>query len=128
MNAPTASMAAANDALEQLTMQLNRYQRSIRLAIEAYLHSMAGQSFGSLSENRRFVKSVHALLDGHGLRVRCPECGHPAILRCSPGGPEGHGQFAFDHYIQGRRTFHGGGSRVPKVLVIAKPARRRANA
>lgn len=128
MNVPTASLAAATDAMEQLTQQLNHIQRSIRQAIEAYLHSMAGQSFGSVAENQQFVRLVQALLESHGLRVRCPECGHPAILRCSRSGGSAGGVFVFDHYIQGRRTFHGGGSIVPKVSVIAKPARHSASA
>ncbi|WP_157609882.1 hypothetical protein [Roseimaritima ulvae] len=125
---PTASLAAASDAMQQLNQQLNHLQRSIRQAIEAYLHSMVGQSFGTVAENQQFVRSVQALLESHGLRVRCPECGHPAILRCSRSRGSVGGVFVFDHYIQGRRTFHGGGSTLPKVSVIAKPARRSASA
>jgi hypothetical protein len=34
------------------------------------------------------------------------------------------GVFVFDHYIDRRRTFHGGGSTMPAVRVLAKPARR----
>ncbi len=128
MDVPTASLAAATDGLEQLTQQLNQIQRSIRRAIEAYLHSMAGKSFGSVAENQHFARSVQALLESHGLRVRCPECGHPAILRCSRSSGSAGGVFVFDHYIQGRRTFHGGGNLVPKVYVLSKPARRSASA
>ncbi len=124
-NSGAITWDAAAGQLEQLTTQLHHLQRLIRQTIEKSLRSMAGKSFADFKESQRFVKSIHALLESHGLRVRCPECGHPAILRCSrSSGSAGGGSFVFDHYIDGRRTFHGGGLTVPKVRVTTKPARR----
>ena len=110
--------------MSELQQELNRLQRSIRLAIQGQLGKLNGQSMGSLAENRELAKWIHELLDSHGLRVRCCECGHPAILRVSPRGGIANGVFVFDHTIEGRRTFHGGKPVVPELLLVAKPARR----
>lgn len=122
------SLLAAQDRLSQLTQQINRLQRSVRLAIEAEFAGWSGQSYGSLTANQDVARMIQQTVDGHGLRLRCPECGHPAILRCSsrPGVPDG--VFVFDHSIEGRRTFHGGGSTLPPLRVVSKPPRRKANA
>lgn len=124
MRIGTASLAQATAQIEQLAVQLNHIQRSIRQAIEGYLTTVAGQSFGSQQDNQAFAKQLQQLLDAHGLRLRCPECGHPAILRFNRSRDASGGAFAFDHYIDGRRTFHGAGASIPKARVIAKPKRR----
>ena len=120
---PTLSPAEAEAALLELNQDLNRLQRAIRLAIQKQLSKMVGRSFDELSQNRQFAESVHELLDSHGLRVRCLECGHPAILRVSPRG-KGSGVFVFDHTIEGKRTFHGGRGTVPIIRLVAKPPRK----
>jgi hypothetical protein len=121
---PTLSPAEAKTALIDLNQELNRLQRAIRLAIQEQLSKMVGRSFGELSQSRQFAESIHQLLDSHGLRVRCLECGHPAILRVSPRG-KGSGVFVFDHTIEGKRTFHGGRRTVPIIHLVAKPPRKR---
>lgn len=124
-----AKSLTANEAqlaLGQLQEEINRLQRSIRLAIQGQLVRLAGGSLGSLDLNQQLAKSIHELLDSHGLRVRCNECGHPAILRVSPRPGVTNGVFVFDHTIDGRRTFHGGRSAMPEVRLVAKPARRKA--
>lgn len=119
------SLHAAQDRLSVLMQQINRLQRSVRLAIEAEFAGWSGQSYGSLQANQDVARMIQQTVDGHGLRLRCPECGHPAILRCSsrPGVPDG--VFVFDHTIAGRRTFHGGGSTLPVLRVVSKPPRQR---
>ena len=114
----------AQVALGDLQQELNRLQRVIRLAIQGQLQKLVGQSMGSLSENRELVRSIHELLDSHGLRTRCSECGHPAILRASPRSGSKTGVFVFDHTIDGKRTFHGGRSVLPEMLLVAKPVRQ----
>lgn|GEM_PF-2425960 len=120
------SLLATQHRLSVLTQQINRLQRSVRLAIEAEFAGWSGQSYGSLAANQEVARMIQQTVDGHGLRLRCPECGHPAILRCSsrPGVPDG--VFVFDHSIEGRRTFHGGGSTLPLLRVVSKPPRRKA--
>ena len=115
----------AKVAMTELEQDLNRLQRSIRLAIQAQLGKLAGQSLGSLEQNQRLVASIHELLESHALRVRCIECGHPAILRVSPREGSAHGAFVFDHTIDGKRTFHGGKGCVPSILLVAKPPRKK---
>lgn len=121
---PTLSTDDAQVTMGQLQQELNRLQRAIRLAIQAQLAKLAGQSMVSLSENKKLAKSIHELLDSHGLRVKCCECGHPAIMRVSPREGITHGVFVFDHTIDGRRTFHGGGTCIPELRLVAKPARK----
>jgi hypothetical protein len=122
--APPVDRVMPSEALAALDQELARLQRSIRMAISAKLNQFAGQSMGSIDENRKFVDAIARLLDSHGLRVQCSECGHPAILRISPRGSS-DGVFVFDHTIEGRRTFHGGKGRMPKITLVTKPARKR---
>jgi hypothetical protein len=117
---------AAGAVLADLEQQLNRLQRSIRNAIQTELASLTGKSLESLEHNQQLVGSIHQLLDGHGLRVQCSECGHPAILRVSPRAGIANGAFVFDHSIDGRRTFHGGRAVMPAMRLVAKPARRKS--
>jgi hypothetical protein len=119
-------LATVQQRLGLLAQQINRLQRTVRTTIENELSDWTGQNYGSLAANQDVAKMIHQMIDSHGLRIRCPECGHPAILRCSarPGVPEG--VFVFDHSIEGRRTFHGGGATLPAMRVVAKPARRRS--
>ena len=126
---PAPPIAGAGDdagtVLAELEQQINRLQRSIRVAIQNHLASLTGKSLDSLEHNRQLVESIHQLLEGHGLRVQCSECGHPAILRVSPRAGIAKGAFVFDHSIDGRRTFHGGRAVMPAIRLVAKPARRK---
>ena len=115
----------AKRAMTELDQELNRLQRAIRLAIQAQLAKLTGRSMGNLEQNQTLAESIHQLLDSHGLRVQCSECGHPAILRVSPRGGSASGVFVFDHTIDGRRTFHGGRGEVPQIRLVAKPPRKK---
>jgi hypothetical protein len=126
MRVRTISLRQADAGLNQLGQQIAGIQRSIRVAIERHLQQLSGASFGTLADNQEFVRSVQKMLDAHGLRVRCPECGHPAILRCSKNATVPSGVFVFDHYLPEGRTFHGGGRTLPMVRIVAKPLRRQA--
>lgn len=126
MSMPAATLGQAVEQLEQLTTEVQSYQMQIRRSIEARLQQFHGWAFASLAENQAFAKLVHQILDSYGLRVECPECGSPAILRCLRAGNAKHGAFVFDHYLDSGRTFHGGPTTVPLIRVVAKPARRAA--
>ena len=114
-----------SEALAALEQELARLQRSIRTMISAKLKRFVGQSLGSIEENRKLVDAIARMLDSHGLRVQCSECGHPAILRISPRGSS-NGVFVFDHTIEGRRTFHGGKGRMPEIRLVNKPPRKKS--
>ncbi|QDT08344.1 hypothetical protein [Stieleria marina] len=118
---------AAKVTLGDLQMELNRLQRTVRLTIQDRLAKLTGQSLGSLAENREMAKAIHQMLDSHGLRVQCSECGHPAILRASPRGGVANGVFVFDHTIERRRTFHGGKTVLPELRLVSKPARKQSS-
>ena len=116
--------AQAARMLARLQREMNRLQREIRLTIQAQLSQMAGKSLGSLEANRELAQSIHQMLDAHGLRVRCPQCGTAAILRVSPRPGSPTGVFVFDHTIDGKRTFHGGRAVMPEIQLVAKPSRK----
>ena len=116
--------ALAATMLGDLKREMNRLQREIRLAIQAQLGQMSGRSLDSIEANRELTRSIQEMLDAHGLRVRCNQCGHPAILRVSPRSGAASGVFVFDHTIEGRRTFHGGRVSMPEIRLVSKPARK----
>lgn len=124
MTMPAAKVERAELELKKLNSDLQLLHIQMQRMIESRLAQFHGWSFGSLSENQEFAKLVHQILDGHGLRVVCPECGNPAILRCLRAGNAKNGVFVFDHYLDSGRTFHGGPTTVPLFKVTAKPARR----
>ena len=119
-----AKVEGVTTALTNLQQRLNRLHRTVRLTIEGEIASLAGLSFGTLEANESVVAMIHGMLEAHGFRVQCPECGHPAILRCSARPGVAGGVFVLDHTITGRRTFHGGYSSMPPLRLIAKPPRR----
>ena len=111
-------------SIDAMQREFNRLQREIRLAIQDRLGKFSGCSLGDLDANRQLAAAIHQLLDSHGLRVRCNECGHAAILRVSPRRGLPNGVFVFDHTIDGRRTFHGGRGTIPAIVLIGKPPRK----
>lgn len=117
-------LVPAARVLELLQQEINRIQRSMRLTLQGKLQDLVGRSLGSIDNNRALAGAIQSMLDQHGFRVRCHQCGHPAILRVSPRKGILTGAFVFDHTINGRRTFHGGTSTVPPIHLLAKPDRK----
>lgn len=123
---PPPSIAKAVNQLDNLTGEVHLLQQQIRQRIEQRLQRFHGWAFSSLADKRAFAKHVQQMLESHGLRVECPECGHAAILRGLRIGNAKRGAFVFDHYLDSGRTFHGGSTSVPLIRVVPKPARRTA--
>ena len=123
---PPPSIDKAVAQLEILTSDVRALQQQIRQRIEGRLQQFHGWAFSSLADKQAFAKLVQNMLESHGLRVECPECGHAAILRGLRVGNAKHGAFVFDHYLDSGRTFHGGSTAVPLIRVVPKPARRAA--
>ncbi|WP_246112995.1 hypothetical protein [Allorhodopirellula solitaria] len=117
-------LVPAAEVLELLQQEVNRIQRSIRLTLQGKLQDLVGRSMGSVEHNRALAAAIQSMLDQHGFRIRCHQCGHPAILRLSPRKGIPTGAFVFDHTIDGRRTFHGGSATVPPIHLLAKPERK----
>lgn len=122
------SVDRATEQLESLGGEVRELQQQIRQRIDQRLQQFEGWAFASLADKQVFAKRVQQMLEAHGLRVACAECGHAAILRAVAIGNAKHGAFVFDHYLDSGRTFHGGSSTVPLVRVVSKPARRPAKA
>lgn len=120
---PDALVPAAR-VLELLQQEINRIQRSMRLTLQGKLQDLVGRSLGSIEHNRALAGAIQSMFDQHGFRVRCHQCGHPAILRVSPRKGIPTGAFVFDHTVNGHRTFHGGTSTVPPIHLLAKPDRK----
>jgi hypothetical protein len=121
----TLPLELATGALQPLKLQIAGVQRALRLAIEQYFQQFSQSSFGSLAANQEFTRLAQQLLDAHALRFRCPECGHPAILRCAKNSAVPSGVFVFDHYLPEGRTFHGGTRHLPLLKLTSKPARKK---
>ncbi len=122
-----ATLLQAQSQLEQLESEIQSHRQAILRSIETRLRQFQGWTFASFEENQAFAKMIHEVLEAHGLRVRCPECDSPAILRCLKSGNSKHGIFVYDHYLDDGRTFHGGPSAFPLLTIVAKPARRPPN-
>jgi predicted RNA-binding Zn-ribbon protein involved in translation (DUF1610 family) len=105
--------------------EIEAFKNAIQVSLEITLNSFAGSNFGSLQNNKTFTRTVQELLDSNGLRVECPECGSPAILRCQRAGNSRTGVFLYDHYLENGRTFHGGPSTFPRLKLVARPPRRK---
>jgi predicted RNA-binding Zn-ribbon protein involved in translation (DUF1610 family) len=113
-----------DSSLDRLEQDLNRLHRSIRLSIQGYLKPFEGTCYATLKENQLAASTIHQLLDRYGLRIRCPECGNPAILRVSARKNANAGVFVFDHSVKGKRTFHGGRGVFPFMRLVEKPRRK----
>ncbi len=119
------SIEAANPTgsqrlVDAIAMELMQQRRQIRERISQRLAVLQGTRHDSLAGNQSLAQSIHRLLDENGLRVECPTCFRPAILRCLKAGNCATGSFVFDHRVNGRRTMHGGRSDLPHLIVLDK--------
>ena len=121
-----APLEPALTNLEATRTEIAAFKDAIRVSLEITLNNFAGWNFGSLRNNQTFARSVHELLESNSLRVECPECSSPAILRCQSAGNSKTGAFLYDHYLSSGRTFHGGPTTFPRVKLVARPPRRRS--
>lgn len=123
--------AARRAAVEQFARRMAvaakevaAHREAIRRTLEQVVQNMTGLRPESLQQGRDVSSRIHQLLDANGLRVACPQCGAPAILRCQNGGSGA--LFVFDHTLAGGRTFHGGTPALPRLAVVPKPRRKSA--
>jgi len=125
---PVEALTQVAGQITTCRREIELHQAAVRRSIENTVRGLAGLNCGTFEANRAAAKSVQQLLAESGLRVACPECGQPAILRCQRAGNSKTGVFQFDHVVAGRRTFHGGSTSFPLVTVTPAPPRRRTNA
>jgi hypothetical protein len=117
--------AADQQCCDKLRRQLERQRQSMARLIDRWLVELTARSFETLVEKQKMVTELHEILDSHGFRLACPNCGEPAILRCLVSGNSPSGSFVFDHYLAEGRTFHGGRTELPRLHVLPKPARKK---
>ena len=79
--------------------------------------NLEGQSYGTLEVNQSIANAVQEVADQLRVAFSCPKCGEPARFRCSAAATAKTGMFVFSH---GRQT-HGGGTKMPKLVVVAAP-------
>lgn len=122
----TASpLAAARGAVAAARREVEPLRHSIRAVLENSLGMLVGKQLGSLAAHQALATEVQELLDAHGFRVACPECGAAAILRCQANARVPGGVFVFDHSAASRRTFHGGQATFPRLAIVERPPRRK---
>lgn len=76
-------------------------------------------------ERRAFVAALREELNSLNLRVVCPACEQPAILRFGRTGTAKDGAFFFEHSTGGRKTSHGVTTAVPTIKLVSKPPDKR---
>lgn len=109
--------------IDSIAMESMQQRRLVCERIGEQLQKLEGQKFESLEENQKLAAAIHRLLEENGLRLQCPNCGEPAILRCLKAGNSPAGSFLFDHRVNGRRTMHGGRGGLPSMIVVDKTPR-----
>ena len=98
-----------------------------RTSIQAVLNQLAGKEFPTLVAKQEIATRLREVMKRMDLRVKCPGCGEPAILKASSAGKAEIGIFTFDHPVAGARSTHRGPTQFPENLeVVDAPVDRRA--
>jgi hypothetical protein len=101
--------------------QVAAQRELIRRTLERVVQDLTGWRPANFREGRETAARIHQLLEANGLRIACPQCSAPAILRCQ--GSRGRALFVFDHTFASGRTFHGGTPELPRLSVVVKSVR-----
>jgi hypothetical protein len=120
---PSGRLAQVSRYVDSIAFEGMLQRRLMCDRISEQLRSLEGLKFPTLEENQKLVAAIHRLLDENGLRLQCPNCGEPAILRCLKAGNSPAGSFLFDHRVNGRRTMHGGKGDLPSMHVVDRAPR-----
>jgi hypothetical protein len=122
----TPHLPPAQDLLSVIDGMYAELREQTRRAVQQLLSENAGKDFPSLEEKQAFATRIRDLLRRADLRIKCPRCGEPAILRASAAGNSRYGVFHFDHPVAGARSSHRGSTKFPENLfVIDAPVDRR---
>jgi hypothetical protein len=105
--------------LDELNRRLTEHVQPFTAELRAFLNGLEGRSFG-LAANKAILAAIQGLLQRLGLRVCCPYCGEPAILRCRPHSYAKGGAFGFGH----SQATHGGWITFPALKLVPAPPNR----
>ena len=124
------SSASLLRALGTLEEWMGATREELRVALEKGLNILSGYESQKLEETKEIGSRITELLMGVGLRLRCPRegCGYPGVIRGAASAKESYresGVFMVEHLVEGKRTTHQIGSRLPAFVLVAAPADRR---
>jgi hypothetical protein len=104
------------------------FRRAVAEVLEPALNAQAGATPHDTYDGKREVaRWVNEELRGHGLAVKCPKTGQPALLVADPGQDGGRGRFQFDILTAaGRRKRTLSSVELPRLELIDAITRRRS--
>jgi hypothetical protein len=108
-----------SDAISQLAALSEELRLILGQEIIQTVNKFSGDEIGDLNQKREAAKSVNDLLDGLGLRIKCPKTGQGAVLVGVPRGDSG-GNGRFEILASGigsGRTYF---PKLPKLELILK--------
>ena len=104
--------------LEAIDADYTALRERTREKVQKVLDALSGQDFPSLEARKAIATEIRVALDRVGLRLKCPQCSLPAVLRAVRAGNSRNGVFQFDHPSGGSRTTHKGSSVFPNGLTV----------
>jgi hypothetical protein len=110
---------------QHLRVGLDAFQVQVVDPLQEFVKRFEGKSFGNFEADMMFAKLLQQLANRLRLRLLCPHCGQPAILRFHKAGRPPRGVYQFEHSAHGKKTHHGGAVTVPKLEFVPAPVDRR---
>ncbi len=109
--------------LSELAPLLKDLRQLVGDELAPALDRFKGQSIESLDDKREVSRSINALLDDIGLRVKCPKTKRPARLLARTGKGAEEGQFQLE--VKGLKTCTFSSKEFPPIeLTLADPDKR----
>jgi len=103
----------------EVIVQAATDRRGAIASLKAFLRHESGRRFSSYEERHDFAKGLKAALDLLGLRIQCPSCGQPALLRAINDERYRSGYFKFEHSDgKGKTRHHLATVVLPKLTLV----------
>jgi len=114
--------------INQLNKRFESFRETVRAELQAELDAWTDPaksvSFRDAVEKKLLASKLQRLLNRVGLRVACPKCGEPAIVRGGSFGTMATGGFRFEHRIRGKSRPHLTVPDLPHMKLIPAPDAR----
>lgn len=108
--------------MERLDGRMREVLAPVVAELQALLDTLAGKALRRLEEKVALATLLQVMLQRLGLRVRCPRCGKPAVLRCRSMAEHSPGAFYFQHQGGGQpKSGHLASPVVPELKLVAAP-------
>lgn len=124
---PTLHALSYKEVFDILVGLLDQHQQKVvAVRLQDYLNNFEYGVLKSLDHKRLFCQQLMQVLDRIGLRVKCPTCKEPAIIRAKSAATSTDGVFLFEHSRGGKKHQHGGKTRLESPLeLLTRPTDRR---